>query len=168
MLKYRNTKSRCRNGKAIAKTEVRQNGTPLPKQQHEALPHIIGCGVGLVVMGLVVAAGAASLAPAPGDILRFSQTSLPHGFVPIAIEAHELAGTFALPGTACTLDEKMMIASGGSLTVTEVRSAGVALSWTGGKTSAQAACPSGRQVLVSRSDYQMLSLITEERPNLMR
>jgi len=100
-----------------------------------------------------LAAGAAAPIAMPGDRIVYGHQSW--AAPPLIVQAREVAGPWAKPGTACRLDVPAMARRPGALTVLAVRPDGVMLDWAGG-AAAPADCRDGTTLLVSDVDYTRL------------
>lgn len=173
MLRYSNKRSRRPVDKPTAKAELRTPTRPIPQQNQdqdriETWFDIGVCVVGMGCFALFVASTITSSAPQVGDNLHYTPGFMHPGVISAMVTARETAGPLAPLGTTCTLDEQMLSTPGGTLSVVEVGPRGIGLSWMGGPSSAHQPCPTDGELLVSPSNYQLLSQIQRPHPDYMR
>jgi hypothetical protein len=124
----------------------------------------------LVLLALLVfvriLAGSVQPVAQVGDMLGFY-----HGGVSVTapntvVQARLIAGPWAAPDRACTLNVSAMTKPGGTMSVMAVRADGVMLSWAGGATAAGGAdCKAAEQILVTDADYVRLQRALAPRPS---
>lgn len=149
--------------KAVTKAVARQRRTEALNRRFRLACDMFCCLAAGIVIGGMVKGPIAVPAPKMGDMLLVSKAEIAPGASLADVPAHLVAGPWAHKGQACTLDEAVMQAPGGTLTVLALRPDGVMLSWVGGATARENTCPAPAQVLVSEADYNTLLQITVPR-----
>ena len=92
-----------------------------------------------------------------GDMLDFHADQVLLTDPDTAVSAQAVAGPWARPSRACTLDIAEMAKLGGETTVTATQPGGVILSWVGGPTAPGFAnCAGNPQIFVTNSGYARL------------
>lgn len=147
-----------RRGKAKVITAPKPDPRILPY----GTPAVSYVLAGIVFGVLLTCAQFVNGTPVPGDRLAVPAGAIPsngsgHSVAPPEqVTARLLGNVLSQTGPACTLSESALRAQGGSFAVLATRPDGMVLSWAGGATAANAPCPAGQPILVSRAAYQSL------------
>jgi hypothetical protein len=168
MLRYDNKPPRRRQAKPVTKAMAQQRRTEaLNEHARMAFTVFYSLAAIVIVFGMAGRTPAPAATPQVGDVLHVTSAATAPGAYLAAVPARLVEGPWAHPGATCRLDETVMRAPGGTLTVLAVRADGIMLSWVGGDTARVASCPAPGQVLVSPADYQALAQITVSRRPIM-
>ena len=170
MLRYENKPPRRRVEKPVTKAMAVQRRTEtLNRRVRLAFTAFYGVAAAVLVVSAVAKTSMAGPLPQVGDVLHITTAATAQGARLALVPAKLLTGPWAQPGQGCWLNEAVMRAPGGTLTVLAVRADGVMLSWVGGDTAHVASCPAPGQFLVSEADYQALTQISvARRPSMLR
>jgi hypothetical protein len=153
--------------KPVTKAIAQQRRAEAADKLFQAFISVYFCLMGLIILCLAIFQAQASAVPRVGDQLRFNHAVLGPGFAPTSVAAQSIAGPWAKPGAACTLDERAMITEGGTFTITALETKGAVLNWVGGPTDAKQPCPAPGAVFVSEDGLSKLRWAVERhRPPL--
>ena len=161
---------RRRADKPVTKAMAQQRRTEaLNRRARLAFSIFYGLAAMVIIFNAANRAPIAGSGPQVGDMLHVTASAIAPDAALATVPARLIAGPWAHPGLACTLDEAVMAKAGGTLTVLAVRADGAMLSWTGGATAQTGSCPAPGQIMVSPADYHALTQISvARRPPMLR
>ena len=134
---------------------------PDPRMVHSGTPLISYVVASAMFVALMLCARLTHQPPAPGQLLAMpagggANASGHQPALPNQLTARTLTSALAAPGQACAISEAALRQGGGSFSSLAIRPDGVVLVWAGAATAANAPCPAGTNLLLTRDAWQTL------------